>query len=179
MKLTVSPVKLDSGLYWVDPNAPVEENFPQVVMEKLVNGMYHLWALDNVNDIDRSCQSVIIAQSVKNYELINCIPCLLYETKLQQITQELTRRTAFGRRNERLGSIFCEAGIERGIEQALRVLASETYGAGNPVRDEYLSRCMASIKKIDEPYTELNLTLLPEGGYETYEEDGVTYLLTN
>lgn len=57
------PVEVDGLVYWINPTLPIEEVYPHIVIEKLTTGDYILWQIDNINDIDRSCQYQIVAQS--------------------------------------------------------------------------------------------------------------------
>ncbi len=62
------PVEIDGVIYWVDPTLSIDEVYPHIVIERLTTGDYMLWQIDNINDIDRSCQYQIIAQSEQRLE---------------------------------------------------------------------------------------------------------------
>jgi hypothetical protein len=59
---TVFTVDLNGVRYWLDPTLPIEDKFPQIVMERLTTGDFCLWQIDTLNDIDRDNQYVIVKQ---------------------------------------------------------------------------------------------------------------------
>lgn len=63
-----SAVEVDGVIYWIDPKLPIEEDYPNTVIEKLTTGEHMLWQIDNIHDIDRSCQYQIVAQSERKIE---------------------------------------------------------------------------------------------------------------
>jgi hypothetical protein len=79
---TYQPVEVDGVIYWLNPELPIEEIYPQVVIEKLTTGEHMLWQIDNINDIDRSCQYHIIAQSSLKVEGIPIISLDSYVERL-------------------------------------------------------------------------------------------------
>lgn len=78
------PIEVDGIIYWVDSTLPIEEVYPHTVIEKLTTGEYMLWQIDNINDIDRSCQYEIVAQSQPKLEGIPVI-------SLENYTEDLTK----------------------------------------------------------------------------------------
>jgi hypothetical protein len=56
-------VEVDNIVYWIDHEANIEEKYPQLVLEQLTTGEYILFQIDNIHDIDRRNQHVILAQS--------------------------------------------------------------------------------------------------------------------
>ena len=83
---TYTPVEVDGVVYWVDPALPIEEVYPHIVIEKLTTGDYMLLQIDTINDIDRSCQYQIVAQSQPRIEGIPVVDSYVNElTKLDLI----------------------------------------------------------------------------------------------
>lgn len=44
----------------MDKEAKIEEKYPQIVLEKLTTGDWMYWQIDNINDIDRKNQVVVV-----------------------------------------------------------------------------------------------------------------------
>lgn len=56
---------LNNQILIIVSNKKIKEFFPQIVLEKLVNGSYELFQIDHVNEIDRENQKMIVASSSK------------------------------------------------------------------------------------------------------------------
>jgi len=78
-------VDINDVIYWFDTTLPIDEEYPKIVLEKVINGNYVLMQIDNINDIDRSRQYQIIAQSSPNLEEI---PVISFDMYLQTISQQ-------------------------------------------------------------------------------------------
>ena len=79
-------IQTEQGIVWVDPSLPIEEEYPKIVVEKLNTGDYMLWQIDNINDIDRSCQYQIIAA---NFELEG-VPKIEFEDEVEKYIKNIS-----------------------------------------------------------------------------------------
>jgi hypothetical protein len=65
---------------WVDDTPHKEELFPYTVAERLANGNYHLWQVDNPNDWDEDNQFKILAHTpINGSPILNGIPIISKE----------------------------------------------------------------------------------------------------
>lgn len=101
------PIEIDSVIYWIDLTAPIEEVYPQIVVEKL-NKMntYCLFQIDNINDIDRGLQYKIIAQSQPKIEFV---PIIRLDSYIESLAKYYTGEE-MDRDDKRLFSILCSFG---------------------------------------------------------------------
>jgi hypothetical protein len=58
-------VKVDDFYVIIDDHLTMEENFPIICVERLVDGTYSLWQIDNLNDYDLPNQFKIVASTKK------------------------------------------------------------------------------------------------------------------
>jgi hypothetical protein len=115
------PVEVDGVVYWVDPALPIEEVYPHIVIEKLTTGEYMLWQIDNINDIDRSCQYQIVAQSQPKLEEIpvvsldKSIDDFIYEYQQEGMLPSMAKRRILTLSNP---NQYTQKDIDKAIELA-------------------------------------------------------------
>lgn len=85
-------VQIEGVFYWTYP-LPIEEKFPQIVVERDVNGGHFLFQVDNEHDIDNDNQLPIFAQSqnfIEGVPVINIDDFIneLAETEYEAQTKE-------------------------------------------------------------------------------------------
>ena len=80
-------IQTEQGIVWVDPSLPIEEKYPKTVVEKLTTGNYMLWQIDNINDIDRSCQYQIVATTFE----LEGVPKIELEDEIEKLAKEYSK----------------------------------------------------------------------------------------